>query len=104
MSARAAWTRQDKVKAGVWAVGFAAVIMVGSWTGATLKQDKQKEEAIRQFRETTPAEQIAVLEERRTDLLEQRATYQRKLDAFRERVRERELDKERRRDKAAASR
>lgn len=47
MSARAAWTRQDKVKAGVWAVGFAAVIMVGSWTGATLKQDKQKEEVSR---------------------------------------------------------
>jgi hypothetical protein len=54
MSARAAWTRQDKVKAGVWAVGFAAVIMVGSWTGATLKQDKQKEEVSHPF-PTQPA-------------------------------------------------
>lgn len=43
-TARTAWTRANKVKAGVGPVGFAAVIMVGSLTGAQLKQDQQKEE------------------------------------------------------------
>lgn len=39
-----AWTRQDKIKRGIWAAAFAAVIFVGSLTGAQLKLDKQKEE------------------------------------------------------------
>ena len=42
MAAR--WSRGSKVKAGVYATAFAAVIIVGSLTGAQLKQDKQKEE------------------------------------------------------------
>ncbi|CAG9983324.1 unnamed protein product [Clonostachys byssicola] len=96
MSSAAQWTRQNKVKSAVWAVGFAAVIMVGSLTGAQLKQDKQKEEAIKQFRETTAAEQIAILEDQKLLLLEQKAALQRKLDAFDERVREREMEKQRR--------
>jgi type VI protein secretion system component VasF len=37
-------SRQTKAKAGVWAVGLAAVIGVGALTGAQLKQDSQKEE------------------------------------------------------------
>lgn len=41
-------TRQQKFKGGVWAVAFAAVIMVGTLTGAQLKSDKQKEE-VREF-------------------------------------------------------
>ena len=39
-----AWTRQDKIKRGIWAAAFAAVILVGSLTGAQLKSDKQKAE------------------------------------------------------------
>jgi uncharacterized protein YlxW (UPF0749 family) len=88
MAAR--WSRGSKVKAGVYATAFAAVIIVGSLTGAQLKQDKQKEEAVKQFRETLPAEQIAALENQKRHLLEQRATLQRKLDVFEERVKERE--------------
>lgn len=57
-------------------------------------------QAIRQFRETSPAEQIAALEERKAELLEHRATLQRKLDVFHDRVRERELEKQRRKERA----
>ncbi|KAL6858204.1 hypothetical protein ACO1O0_005660 [Amphichorda felina] len=103
-AARTAWSRATKVKAGVWATGLAAVIIVGTLTGAQLKQDQQKEQAIRQFRETTPAEQIAVLEERKVELLEQRDTLQRKLDVFHERVKEREAEKQKRKEKAESLR
>lgn len=41
------WTRQDKFKRAVWAAAFAAVVFVGSLTGAQLKADKQKEEVRR---------------------------------------------------------
>lgn len=44
MAVQQALTRQQKFKRGVWAVAVAAVIFVGSLTGAQLKQDKQKEE------------------------------------------------------------
>lgn len=43
-AARTAWSRATKVKAGVWATGLAAVIIVGTLTGAQLKQDQQKEQ------------------------------------------------------------
>lgn len=110
MSTATRWTREEKIKRGVWAVAFAACIFVGSITGAQLKTDKQKDEvsfpaatcfrpigprlitygqAIRQFRETSPAEQIAMLEEQKKLLLDQKAGFQRKLDLFHERVRER---------------
>jgi len=88
------WTRQQKIVRGVWAVGFVAVISVGALTGAQLKTDKQKEEAIRTFRETTPESQIAMLEEHKADLLKQKALIQRKIDLFKERVEERKLEKE----------
>ncbi|KAL9488208.1 hypothetical protein ACSS6W_000485 [Trichoderma asperelloides] len=79
---------------GVWAVAFAAVIMVGTLTGAQLKSDKQKEEAIREFREITPSEQIAMLERQRSTLVEQQTALQRKLDVFKERAQERQQEKE----------
>ncbi|PNY29526.1 Uncharacterized protein TCAP_00570 [Tolypocladium capitatum] len=84
------WTRQDKLKRAIWAAAFAAVIFVGSVTGAQLKTDKQKDEAIRQFRQITPADQIAILETQKGHLIQQKAGLERKLDLFRERVRERE--------------
>lgn len=37
-------TKQQKFRGGVWAVAFAAIIMVGTLTGAQLKSDKQKEQ------------------------------------------------------------
>ncbi|KAJ6442232.1 glutathione S-transferase [Purpureocillium lavendulum] len=84
---------QDKIKRGIWAAAFAAVIFVGSLTGAQLKSDKQKEETIKQFRQTTAADQIAVLEAQKVHLLQNKAQLQRKLDVFKERVREREAEK-----------
>ncbi|KAL7938386.1 hypothetical protein V8C35DRAFT_276755 [Trichoderma chlorosporum] len=87
-------TRQQKFRGGIWAVAFAAVIMVGTLTGAQLKSDKQKEQAIKEFRQVTPAEQIAMLEKQRGTLFEQRATLQKKLDIFKERVQERQQEQE----------
>lgn len=75
-------------------MAFAAVIMVGTLTGAQLKSDKQKEEAIREFREITPSEQIAMLERQRSTLVEQQTALQRKLDVFKERAQERQQEKE----------
>ncbi|KAL7808102.1 hypothetical protein V8C44DRAFT_366904 [Trichoderma aethiopicum] len=89
MASPNALTRQQKVKGGVWAVAFAAVIMVGTLTGAQLKSDKQKEQAIKEFRQVTPSEQIAMLQKQRAILVDQRAALQKKLDVFKERVRER---------------
>lgn len=37
-------SKRQKFRGGVWAVAFAAVIMVGALTGAQLKSDKQKEQ------------------------------------------------------------
>lgn len=39
-----AWSRATKLKAGIWAGAFGAVVIVGTLTGAQLKQDKQKEQ------------------------------------------------------------
>lgn len=44
MASKIPLTKQQKWKGGVWAVAFAAVVMVGTLTGAQLKSDKQKEE------------------------------------------------------------
>ncbi|KAF4119870.1 hypothetical protein GMORB2_3558 [Geosmithia morbida] len=98
----AAWSRSTKVKAGIWAGAFGAIVIVGSLTGAQLKQDKQKEQKIRQFRETTPEEQIAALQDQRNSLVGQRDMLQRKVDLFKERRREREADRERRREASMA--
>ncbi len=38
------WTRHQKFSRGVWAVAFAAIVVVGSLTGAQLKSDEQKTE------------------------------------------------------------
>ncbi|KAL7947854.1 hypothetical protein V8C42DRAFT_363417 [Trichoderma barbatum] len=87
-------TKQQKFRGGVWAVAFAAVIMVGALTGAQLKSDKQKEQAIKEFRQVTPTEQIAMLERQRSTLVDQRAGLQKKLDVFKERVHERKQEQE----------
>ncbi|KAL6871370.1 hypothetical protein J3F83DRAFT_660009 [Trichoderma novae-zelandiae] len=87
-------TKQQRFRGGVLAVAFAAVIMVGTLTGAQLKSDKQKEQAIREFRQVTPSEQIAMLQRQRNTLVGQRAALQKKLDVFKERVRERHRPRE----------
>ncbi|ETS03476.1 hypothetical protein M419DRAFT_75374 [Trichoderma reesei RUT C-30] len=89
MASPSSLTKQQKFKGGVWAVAFAAVIMVGTLTGAQLKSDKQKEQAIQEFRQVTPSEQIAMLQKQRAILVDQRTALQKKLDVFKERVRER---------------
>ncbi|KOS21860.1 hypothetical protein ESCO_001581 [Escovopsis weberi] len=87
------WTRQQKIKSGIWAAAFAAVIFVGTLTGAQLKTDKQREEAIQEFRAVRPADQIVMLEARKALLLEQRRVMQKKLDVFREGLRDKELER-----------
>ncbi|KAM5347119.1 hypothetical protein ACJ41O_010124 [Fusarium nematophilum] len=89
------WTRQQKIQRGIWAVAFAACIFAGTITGAQLKTDKEKEEAIKEFRATAPSDQIAALQSQRQALVAQREVLQRKMDAFQERVKEREAEKAR---------
>ncbi|KAG5940254.1 hypothetical protein E4U53_007620 [Claviceps sorghi] len=84
------WTRQEKLKRGIWSVAIAAVICVGAITGAQLKTDKQKKEAISQFRTTSTADQIAILEVQRNHLLQKKAELERKLHLFRDRASERQ--------------
>jgi uncharacterized protein YlxW (UPF0749 family) len=81
---------KQKFSSGVLAVAVSAVVIVGSLTGAKLKADKQKTEAIKQFRETSAEEQIAALQDQRKQLAQQRDLLQRKLDAFHARVQERQ--------------
>ncbi|KAI9163580.1 hypothetical protein HJFPF1_05198 [Paramyrothecium foliicola] len=90
------WTKKQKISSGVWSVAIAAVVVVGSLTGAQIKADRQKEEAIKQFRGTSAEEQIAALEARRKHLVQERDGLQRKLDLFHNRVRERQLELEKR--------
>ncbi|KAF5021816.1 hypothetical protein F66182_6142 [Fusarium sp. NRRL 66182] len=87
------WTRQEKIKRGVWAAAFAACIFAGTITGAQLKTDKEKKEAIQEFRATSPNEQIAALISQRQSLVAQKEVLQRKMDAFQARVKEREAEK-----------
>ncbi|KAK7398617.1 hypothetical protein QQX98_012002 [Neonectria punicea] len=87
------WTKQQKIQRGIWAVAFSACVFVGTITGAQLKTDKEKKEAITQFRAITAADQIAALEDQKQVLLGQKAALERKLDAFHERVKEREVEK-----------
>ncbi|OAA35771.1 hypothetical protein NOR_07788 [Metarhizium rileyi] len=87
------WTRQEKFKRGVWSVAVAAVICVGTITGAQLKSDNQKGQQIKQFRETSTADQVAILEAQREHLVQQKLGLERKLHMFRERARERDDNK-----------
>lgn len=77
--------------------GFALAVAVGSITGASIKSDQQKEHAIKEFRETSPQEQMAMLEAHKDELLKSKAIVQRKIDLFKERVEERKVEKERER-------
>lgn len=110
-SVGAGLTRQQKITRGVWAAAFGAVIFVGAITGAQLKTDEQKTEVhslplpssaanhtdssqrIKQFRQTAPADQIAVLEDQKKHLMQQKRGLEHKVDMFRKRVKEREAEK-----------
>ncbi|KAM0665030.1 hypothetical protein ACQRIT_007907 [Beauveria bassiana] len=87
---------KPKLRGGVMATAFCAVIIVGSLTGAQLKSDHQKTETIKQFRADSPAQQIAILEEQRKHLVQQRAQFDRKMQVFQERLVEREQEKAKR--------
>jgi hypothetical protein len=50
-------------------------------------------QAIKQFRETSTADQIAILETQRGHLVQHKAAMERKLDLFREKVKERAEEK-----------
>ncbi|KAF5138962.1 hypothetical protein E5D57_002751 [Metarhizium anisopliae] len=87
------WTRPEKFKRGVWSVAVAAVICVGAITGAQLKRSNLSllmgDKAIKQFRETSTADQVAILEAQKDHLTQQKLGLERKLESFKERVRER---------------
>ncbi|PHH88241.1 hypothetical protein CDD83_7790 [Cordyceps sp. RAO-2017] len=89
-----AWTRQEKIKTGVWAVACTAVVFVGLLTGAEFKSDRQKSKAIQEFRETPRADQIAILEAQKKRLLQQKAVWDRKVDVCHREMREREAKKD----------
>ncbi|OAA38692.1 hypothetical protein BBO_06939 [Beauveria brongniartii RCEF 3172] len=53
-------------------------------------------QTIKQFRADSPAQQIAILEEQRKHLVQQRAQFDRKMQVFQERLVEREEEKTKR--------
>ncbi|EGY20700.1 uncharacterized protein VDAG_10329 [Verticillium dahliae VdLs.17] len=79
-----------KVRAGVIAACFAAVVFTGAIYGAGIKTQQEWTEKRGQFRQSPLSEQISVLESQRQGLVEQRATLTNKLAAFEARVRERD--------------
>ncbi|OAA60101.1 hypothetical protein ISF_06112 [Cordyceps fumosorosea ARSEF 2679] len=87
---------KPRLRGGLIATAFGAVIIVGSLTGAQLKSDQQKTESIKQFRADSPAQQIAILEEQRKHLVLQSAQIDRKMQVFQERLKEREEEKTKR--------
>lgn len=54
MASPTQWTRQQKFSRGIWAVAFAAIVVVGSLTGAQLKSDEQKTEVRISLRPVPP--------------------------------------------------
>ncbi|KAJ4147366.1 hypothetical protein LMH87_001890 [Akanthomyces muscarius] len=87
---------KPKLRGGLIASAFGAVIIVGALTGAQLKTDVQKTESIKQFRADSPAQQIAILEEQRKHLVQQSRQMDRKMQVFQERLVEREEEKAKR--------
>ncbi|OAA75037.1 hypothetical protein LEL_07025 [Akanthomyces lecanii RCEF 1005] len=83
---------KPKLRGGLIASAFGAVIIVGALTGAQLKTDVQKTE----FRADSPAQQIAILEEQRKHLVQQSRQMDRKMQVFQERLLEREEEKAKR--------
>ncbi|KAG6316057.1 hypothetical protein E4U22_007388 [Claviceps purpurea] len=88
------WTRQDKIKRAVFSVSIAAVILVGVITGAQLKTDKQKNEAVTKIKTTPLADQIAYLEEQKRALLQQRSELENKLQHYKDRMVQRKAGRE----------
>ncbi|KAG5939071.1 hypothetical protein E4U59_003365 [Claviceps monticola] len=78
------WTRQDKIKRAIFSVSIAAVILVGVITGAQLKTDKQKKEAVTQIKTAPLADQIAYLEQQKRALLQQRSEMEKKLQYYKD--------------------
>jgi hypothetical protein len=64
-------------------VSFLSSLKIYSFLSANLFQ------AIHEFRQITPSEQIAMLEKQRSTLVEQQTALQKKLDVFKERAQER---------------
>lgn len=81
---------REHFRRGLWAVFVFAVVAVGTLTGAQLKMDKSRRQAVDEFRETSPAEQIAILDAQKKALQQQKAALEKRVDLFRERVRDRE--------------
>ncbi|CRK28914.1 hypothetical protein HYQ45_007465 [Verticillium longisporum] len=79
-----------KVRAGVIAACFAAVVFTGAIYGAGIKTQQEWTEKRGQFRQSPLSEQISVLESQRRGLVEQRDALMNKLAAFETRVRERD--------------
>ncbi|KAL2888125.1 hypothetical protein HOO65_040462 [Ceratocystis lukuohia] len=83
------FTPAQRMRARVLAVGAAVVIISSTLIGAGLKEQQQVNEKLAQRRESSLEEQITILESQKVSLYKQRDMVQRKLDVFKERVRER---------------
>ncbi|KAM0325085.1 hypothetical protein ACHAQA_007624 [Verticillium albo-atrum] len=90
-----------KIRAGVIATCFAAVVFTGAIYGAGLKTQQEWTEKRGQFRESPLSEQVSVLEAQRRGLVEQRAALTAKLAAFEARVKERDAKAAREAEEAA---
>ncbi|KFY44322.1 hypothetical protein V494_01552 [Pseudogymnoascus sp. VKM F-4513 (FW-928)] len=70
---------KQTVRRVVMTVSVAAITATGAWYGAGLKTQKQAIEAVEKHRELSADEQLAILNERRGQLVGKKMTMERKL-------------------------
>jgi len=71
--------QQQKIRRIVWTGSIAAVTATGAWYGAGLKTKSELKQLAEKRREATPAEKIALLEERRGGLVAKRLGLEKKI-------------------------
>lgn len=76
---------KKQLTAGTAAGGAVLIVIVGTLTGAVLKQDTDTARRVQELRESPIDEQLATLRSRRAYLVEQQAPFKRKLDNLRAR-------------------
>ncbi|KAH6688911.1 hypothetical protein F5X68DRAFT_189679 [Plectosphaerella plurivora] len=82
-----------KLRAGVIATCFAAVVFTGVTYGAGLKLQNEWDEHRTEVRALTPEEQISILQTQHKSLLQQREALETKVRNFLQRVKDREAAK-----------
>jgi len=79
-------TSQRTIRRWVMTGSVAAITVTGAWYGAGLKIQQEAKQAVREHREATTAEKIALLEEQRSTLVGKRIGLERKLQEIDARV------------------